>query len=281
MSSMRGSLIRGRHRGETELARKFRNVGKTRIAALNVGTLTGRSCELAEALERKRVDLCAVQKTSSPRITSGVGVIVSERYGDAIISGLPKIVTAVTTVLDMEHVTLMHRDRKLITDAKVVSYETVATQHRPLICTIKFAPPRLRHVERCGPPRVKCWRLKDNAAAFVSRIGLLVVTTVDETWKDATDTVLQVARSELGMTKPGRRKIEKLAWLWTIDEAKKAAKKAVDVAKAVHYEDLSDKLETRDGERHLYRLAKARHRQAEDIEKFLGINQGCTQNFVR
>ncbi|VDP07617.1 unnamed protein product, partial [Heligmosomoides polygyrus] len=28
----------------------------------------------------------------------------------------------------------------------------------------------------------------------------------------------------------------------------------------------------RDGERHLCRLAKARHRQAEDIEKFLGIN---------
>ncbi|VDP49224.1 unnamed protein product [Heligmosomoides polygyrus] len=55
-------------------------------------------------------------------------------------------------------------------------------------------------------------------------------------------------------------------------EAKKAAKKAVAVAKADHYADLSDKLETRDGERHLHRIAKARHLQAEDIEKFLGIN---------
>ncbi|VDO23643.1 unnamed protein product [Heligmosomoides polygyrus] len=55
-------------------------------------------------------------------------------------------------------------------------------------------------------------------------------------------------------------------------EAKKAAKRAVAVAKPVHYDDLSDKLETRDGERHLYRLAKARHRQAEDMENFLGIN---------
>ncbi|VDP01914.1 unnamed protein product [Heligmosomoides polygyrus] len=55
-------------------------------------------------------------------------------------------------------------------------------------------------------------------------------------------------------------------------ESKKAGKKAVAVAKAVHCDDLSDKLETRDGERHLYRPAKARHHQAEDIEKLLGIN---------
>ncbi|VDO71371.1 unnamed protein product [Heligmosomoides polygyrus] len=102
------------------------------------------------------------------------------------------------------------------------------------------------------------------------------------------------------MTKPGRRKIEKQTWLWTDDvkekvkekkrlyhaflsdktadnwriyqEAKRAARKAVAVAKASHYEDVNEKLDTRDGERQLYRLAKAQHRQSEDIEKFFGIN---------
>ncbi|VDO89969.1 unnamed protein product [Heligmosomoides polygyrus] len=34
---------------------------------------------------------------------------------------------------------MKHRDRKLVADAKVVPYETVATQHRLLICTLKFA----------------------------------------------------------------------------------------------------------------------------------------------
>ncbi|VDO61664.1 unnamed protein product [Heligmosomoides polygyrus] len=82
-----------------------RNVGKTRVATLNVGTLTGRSCELVEALERRRVDFCAVQEMrwscrksrdigrgfktvlcGSPRTTSGVGVIVSERFRDSIVS---------------------------------------------------------------------------------------------------------------------------------------------------------------------------------------------------
>ncbi|VDO73939.1 unnamed protein product [Heligmosomoides polygyrus] len=48
-----------------------------------VGTLTGRSCELVEALERRRVDFCAVQQT---RTISGVGIIVSERFRDSFVS---------------------------------------------------------------------------------------------------------------------------------------------------------------------------------------------------
>ncbi|EYC32663.1 hypothetical protein Y032_0002g1030 [Ancylostoma ceylanicum] len=76
------------------------NVAKTRIATLNVGTLTGRSHEQAAALQRRRIDLCAVQETrwsgskskdirggfkigsSGTRI--GVGVIVPGRFGDSI-----------------------------------------------------------------------------------------------------------------------------------------------------------------------------------------------------
>ena len=50
------------------------------------------------------------------------------------------------------------------------------------------------------------------------------------------------------------------------------AKTAVAAAKAAHSDDISKKLETRDGERYLYGLAKSRHRQTEDIEKFFGIS---------
>ncbi|VDO39606.1 unnamed protein product [Heligmosomoides polygyrus] len=66
---------------------------------------------------------------------------------------------------------------------------------------------------------------------------------------------------------------EKTADNWQkYQEAKKAAKKAVAVAKVTHYGDVNEKLESRDHERYLYRLAKFRHRQTEDIEKFFGIN---------
>uniref|UniRef100_A0A7I4Y4S3 Reverse transcriptase domain-containing protein n=1 Tax=Haemonchus contortus TaxID=6289 RepID=A0A7I4Y4S3_HAECO len=186
--------------------------------------------------------------------------------------------------------------------AKTVPYETVATQHRSLICTLKIAPPKPKVAERCGPARIKWWRPKEKEkeSAVVSRILLPAVTTVDETWKSAVEAITRVARSELGMTKPGRRKIDKQTWLWTdhvrdkvrekkkqyhaffsektadnwqrYQIAKKEAKKVVASVKAAHFAELNEKLESRDGERYVYRLAKTRHRQTEDIERFFGIN---------
>lgn len=92
-----------------------------------------------------------------------------------------------------------------------------------------------------------------------------------------------VARSELGIPKLGRRKVDKHSLLWTnevkenvcekkrlyraflsdktadkrrlYDGAKKSTKIAVAVAIATHYDDVYMKLESRDGELFLYRLA--------------------------
>ncbi|VDP04498.1 unnamed protein product [Heligmosomoides polygyrus] len=107
------------------------------------------------------------------------------------------------TKTQIDFVLVRDRDRCLVTDAKPLSYETVAPQHRPLICTLKIAPPRLKQVERCGAPRIKWWRIRENEAALISRVRLPTVTTVDETWKKATDAIRQYAQSELGITKPG------------------------------------------------------------------------------
>ncbi|VDO18556.1 unnamed protein product [Heligmosomoides polygyrus] len=191
----------------------------------------------------------------------------------------------------IDFVLVKDRDRRIVTEAKIVQYETVAPQHRPLICTLIIAPPRLKQIEQCGAARIKWWRMKEKEAAVISRVRLPTVTTVDETWKKATDAIRQAARLELGTTKPGRRKVDKQTWLWTDDmeakvrekkslyhaflgertadnwqeyqKEKKAAKKVVAVAKATHYGDVYRKLESRDGERYLYRLAKTRHRQTE------------------
>ncbi|VDP51677.1 unnamed protein product [Heligmosomoides polygyrus] len=121
--------------------------------------------------------------------------------------------------------------------------------------------------------------MREKKAAVISRVRLPTVTTVDETWKKATDVIRQAAQSELGITKAGRRKVEKRARLWTDDvkekarekkalyhvffgdktadnwqkyqEARKAAKKAVAVAKATHCGDVNEKLESRDEFPHL------------------------------
>ncbi|EYC40844.1 hypothetical protein Y032_0594g424 [Ancylostoma ceylanicum] len=54
--------------------------------------------------------------------------------------------------------------------------------------------------------------------------------------------------------------------------AKKEAKKAVAAAKASRFEDLYRKLDTREGERDLYKLARTRYRQTQDVVKFVGVN---------
>ncbi|VDP01566.1 unnamed protein product [Heligmosomoides polygyrus] len=131
--------------------------------------------------------------------------------------------------------------------------------------------------------------MKEKDAAVVACIRLPTVTTVEEKQKCATDSSCRFR------TGPRRRKIEKLIWLWTDDVKEKARRRKeyttlslatshptigvyikkrrgrlrtlVAVAKASHYEEVNEKLETRDGERQLYRLAKARRRQSEDIQK--------------
>uniref|UniRef100_A0A7I4XRC0 Reverse transcriptase domain-containing protein n=1 Tax=Haemonchus contortus TaxID=6289 RepID=A0A7I4XRC0_HAECO len=171
----------------------------------------------------------------------------------------------------IDFVLVRHRDQGLVTDAKTVPCETVATQHRPLICTLKIAPPKPKLAERCGPARIKWWRLKEKEEAVVSSILLPAVTTVDETWKGAAEAITRVAPSKLGVTKPGRRMLDKQTWLWTdhvrdkvhekkkqyhaflIEKtadnwqcyqiAKKETKKAVVSQKAAHYADLNKKLE--------------------------------------
>ncbi|VDO97230.1 unnamed protein product [Heligmosomoides polygyrus] len=94
----------------------------------------------------------------------------------------------------IDFVLVKYRDRSLVTDAKVVPYDTVAPQYRPLICTLKIVPPRMEQGERCGAPRIKWWRMREKEAALISGVRLPTVTTVGETWKKATDAIRQAAR---------------------------------------------------------------------------------------
>ncbi|EYC19244.1 hypothetical protein Y032_0025g1263 [Ancylostoma ceylanicum] len=51
------------------------------------------------------------------------------------------------------------------------------------------------------------------------------------------------------------------------------AKKAVAATKAAHYDNISKQLDAKNaGERLIYRLARSRQQQTEDVEKFFGVN---------
>uniref|UniRef100_A0A914VFU1 Reverse transcriptase domain-containing protein n=1 Tax=Plectus sambesii TaxID=2011161 RepID=A0A914VFU1_9BILA len=406
-------------------------VQETRFATLNVGSLTGRTTELAAALKRRRVDICALQETrwsgqksrdigdgfkvifnGSPRTRNGVGIAVSKRYRDSVTEvhrfddRLMKIVIIADdcklhvfsgyasqagcsdrvkdefwTMLDqktadvpqrepvivmgdlnghigkrkdghrwhgghgygernddgerildytdshdlvivntfftkrdshlktfysgptssqIDFVLVRRRDFLLVTDAKAVPYETVTTQHRPVICTMRIEPPKQRHDDRTGPARTKWWRWKEKKAEVLLQVDLPPITDVETTWNRAKETITKATRAELGMTVPGRRIIDKMTWLWTdavkekvrqkkclyhvfLDNrtpanwaayrgARSEAKKSVAAAKAERYKDLYKKLDTREGKRDIYRLIRTRQQKTEDIEKFYGIN---------
>ncbi|EYC16287.1 hypothetical protein Y032_0034g2906 [Ancylostoma ceylanicum] len=135
----------------------------------------------------------------------------------------------------IDFVLLRYRDQKLVTDAKIVPYETVATQHRPLNCAMEVMPPKRTHDERCGPARI-------NAQEETS--APRIPDKTDDNWRQ---------------------------YLL----AKEAAKKIVAATKAAHYDNISKQLDAKDGgERLIYRLAKSRQRQIEDVENFYGVNGG-------
>ncbi|VDL75217.1 unnamed protein product [Nippostrongylus brasiliensis] len=82
----------------------------------------------------------------------------------------------------IDYVLVRRRDAKFVCDAKVVSYETAATQHRPFICTMKFTPPMQMRVERCGHGRIKRWRLREKEAEVIGGIRMALIVDVDGTW---------------------------------------------------------------------------------------------------
>ena len=53
----------------------------------------------------------------------------------------------------IDFILIRRRDRKQATDAKVVPYETVAPQHRPLICKLKLRPLKQGFAPRNGQER--------------------------------------------------------------------------------------------------------------------------------
>ncbi|KAK6757114.1 hypothetical protein RB195_015125 [Necator americanus] len=100
VANMRGLPARGRSRPKKLV--RHRQQHPVRLATLNVGTLTGRSRELADSLRKRRVDICCVQETrwkgskarelgdgykliyhgTSNR--NGVGIILNESFRNSV-----------------------------------------------------------------------------------------------------------------------------------------------------------------------------------------------------
>uniref|UniRef100_A0A914W105 Endonuclease/exonuclease/phosphatase domain-containing protein n=1 Tax=Plectus sambesii TaxID=2011161 RepID=A0A914W105_9BILA len=200
----------------------------------------------------------------------------------------------------IDFVLTRRRDFRLALDAKIIPSESIGPQHRPLVVTMSIELPREKRNDRKNAARVKWWKLKEQTADVIANIDLPPINAANTAWATLANSVQTVASEMLGATKPGRRRIDRLTWLWTDEvqeklrqkkkqyqqflaaktpenwkvykEAWSAAKPAVTSARSAHFESLYQKLDTREGEKEIYRLARSRHQKTLDIEKFYGVD---------
>uniref|UniRef100_A0A8I6WSC6 Endonuclease/exonuclease/phosphatase domain-containing protein n=1 Tax=Hordeum vulgare subsp. vulgare TaxID=112509 RepID=A0A8I6WSC6_HORVV len=190
--------------------------------------------------------------------------------------------------------------------------ESVVPQNKLVVADFRFRI-RVQRDKRAKVARTKWWKLKGEASqAFRERV------IKEGPWEEGGDANLmwtsmatflrKVIVEEFGVTK-GSRRGAKDTW-WQNDEvqkvirekkdrfrclyldrsaanvekykvAKKAAKQAVSEARGQAYEDIYQRLNTKEGERDIYKMAKIRERKTRDVSEVKCIKDGDDQLLVK
>ncbi|KAK3552554.1 hypothetical protein QTP86_014821, partial [Hemibagrus guttatus] len=185
---------------------------------------------------------------------------------------------------------------KEICDCKVVVGESVARQHRMVVCrmTLMVCKKKRSKIEK----KTKWWKLKKEECCEEFRqklrqaLGGQVVLPDD--WETTAEVIRETGRKVLGVSS-GRRKEDKETWWWNeevqdsiqrkrltkkkwdIDrteenrqeykELQRRVKREVSKAKQKAYDELYTRLDTREGEKYLYRIARQRDRDGKDVQQ--------------
>ncbi|KAK3544338.1 hypothetical protein QTP86_009110 [Hemibagrus guttatus] len=280
--------------------RKGKSVG-LRIGTLNVGTMTGKGRELADMMERRKVDILCVQETrwkgSKARSTgagfklfyygvdskrNGVGVVLKEEF--------------VRNVLEVG-CELEEKERFWSELDEVM--ESIPTGERVVIGADfnghvgegntgdeeKREEHRVTYKSGGRSTQKKRQKLRQ-------ALGGQVVLPDD--WETTAEVIRETGRKVLGVSS-GRRKEDKETWWWNEEvqdsiqrkrlakkkwdmdrteenrqeykELQRRVKREVSKAKQKAYDELYTRLDTREGEKDLYRLARQRDRDGKDVQQ--------------
>ena len=186
------------------------------------------------------------------------------------------------------------RNLKEICDCKVILNECVAKQHRMVVCKMALMVKK-KKAEKVKP-KIRWWKLKETSyqEAFRQEVTRILggKDGLPDEWDKTAEMPRKTAETVLGVTFR-KRKGDRETWWWNEKvqesikekkEAKKAwdkirdkntkkiyiekkskAKKAVPMAKGRAYDNLYARLETKEGEKELYRLARQRDRAGKDV----------------
>ncbi|KAK3548339.1 hypothetical protein QTP70_010303 [Hemibagrus guttatus] len=185
---------------------------------------------------------------------------------------------------------------KEISDCKVVVGESVARQHRMVVCrmTLMVCKKKRSEIEK----KTKWWKLKKEECCEEFRqklrqaLGGQVVLPDD--WETTAEVIRETGRKVLGVSS-GRRKEDKETWWWNEEvqdsiqrkrlakkkwdmdrteenrqeykELQRRVKREVSKAKQKAYDELYTRLDTREGEKDLYRLARQSDRDGKDVQQ--------------
>ncbi|KAK3555020.1 hypothetical protein QTP86_005711 [Hemibagrus guttatus] len=187
---------------------------------------------------------------------------------------------------------------KEISDCKVVVGESVARQHRMVVCRMTLMVCKKKRSEIEIEKKTKWWKLKKEECCEEFRqklrqaLGGQVVLPDD--WETTAEVIRETGRKVLGVSS-GRRKEDKETWWWNEEvqdsiqrkrlakkkwdmdrteenrqeykELQRRVKREVSKAKQKAYEELYTRLDTREGEKDLYRLARQRDRDGKDVQQ--------------
>ena len=193
---------------------------------------------------------------------------------------------------------LMCRRQQLneVKNCKVINGESVAAQHRVLVLDWEIKCSKRRIPEKVTP-KIKWWRLKEENLKIQFREKVLserrLLENVQEWWEANSTVIVRAGQEVLGMTTGRRPPGDKETWWWNDEvkdairakkeakkkwdasgrqeerdiyrQANKEAKKEVARSKAHAMDEVYKELETPEGERKIYTIAKARDKSAKDF----------------
>ncbi|KAK3513085.1 hypothetical protein QTP70_000977 [Hemibagrus guttatus] len=187
---------------------------------------------------------------------------------------------------------------KEISDCKVVVGESVARQHRMVVCRMTMMVCKRKRSKIEIEKKTKWWKLKKEECWEEFRqklrqaLGGQIVLPDD--WESTAEVIRETGRNVLGVSS-GRRKEDKETWWWNEEvqdsiqrkrlakkkwdmdrteenrqeykELQRRVKREVSKAKQKAYDELYTRLDTREGEKDLYRLARQRDRDGKDVQQ--------------
>ncbi|MCJ8736308.1 hypothetical protein PDJAM_G00258080 [Pangasius djambal] len=187
---------------------------------------------------------------------------------------------------------------KEISDCKVVVGESVARQHRMVVCRMTLVVCKRKRSKIEVGKKTKWWKLKkeecceDFRQKLRQALGGQVLLPDD--WETTAEVIRVTGRKVLGVSS-GRRKEDKETWWWNegvqdsiqrkrlakkkwdmdrtkenrqeYKELQRRVKREVSKAKQEAYDELYTRLDTREGEKDLYRLARQRDRDGKDVQQ--------------